>query len=195
MRLRRLVLVCSLLALIAPIAASADDRMWVGFQDDPSFRWREDRAAMLDEAVAANASIARTTVYWSKIAPRRPSNPSNPFDAAYQWDDLDELVRGTQSPRARVAADHLGHSRLGQRRQGRELRPHPPVRHHRVRARPRVALQRPLRGLPLRPLLHRLERAQSGAVPRADLRQEGQARVTAQLREALPRRVRRAQGR
>ena len=79
MRLRRLVVVCSLLALIAPIAASADDRMWVGFQDDPSFRWREDRAAMLDEAVAANAGIARTTVYWSKIAPRRPANPSNPF--------------------------------------------------------------------------------------------------------------------
>jgi Glycosyl hydrolases family 39 len=96
MRLSRLVLVCSLFALIAPIAATADDRMWVGFQDDPSFRWREDRTAMLDEAVDANAGMVRTTVYWSKIAPRRPSNASNPFDSAYQWDDLDELVRGAQ---------------------------------------------------------------------------------------------------
>jgi hypothetical protein len=96
MRLRRLVLVCLLLAMIAPLAASADDRMWVGFQDDPSFRWREDRVEMLDEAVAANAGIVRTTVYWSKIAPRRPANPSNPFDPAYQFDDLDEFVRGTQ---------------------------------------------------------------------------------------------------
>jgi hypothetical protein len=96
MRLTRLVLVCSLFALIAPIAASADDRMWVGFQDDPSFRWREDRTKMLDEAVDANAGIVRTTVYWSKIAPRRPASAANPFDSAYQWDDLDELVRAAQ---------------------------------------------------------------------------------------------------
>jgi len=96
MRLARLVLVCSLLALTAPLSAFAADRMWVGFQDDPSFRWRVDRAAMLDQAVEANANIVRTTVYWSKVAPRRPANPSNPFDPAYQWDDLDELVRGAQ---------------------------------------------------------------------------------------------------
>jgi hypothetical protein len=96
MRLTRLVFVCALFALIAPISALAADRMWVGFQDDPSFRWREDRAAMLDEAVDANAGIARTTVYWSKIAPRRPSNPSSPFDPAYRWDDLDEFLRGAQ---------------------------------------------------------------------------------------------------
>jgi len=96
MRLTHLVVVCSLLALVAPVSAFAADRMWVGFQDDPSFRWREDRAAMLDQAVDANAGVVRTTVYWSKVAPRRPSNPSNPFDSAYQWDDLDELVRGAQ---------------------------------------------------------------------------------------------------
>ena len=97
MRLTRLVLVCALLALAAPISALAADRMWIGFQDDPTFRWRDDRAAMMDEAVDANAGIIRTTVYWSRIAPRRPSNPSNPFDSAYRFDDLDEFVRGAQS--------------------------------------------------------------------------------------------------
>jgi hypothetical protein len=96
MRLTHLVVVCSLLALTAPVSAFAADRMWTGFQDDPSFRWRPDRAGMLDEAVDANAGMVRTTVYWSKVAPRRPSNASNPFDAAYRWDDLDELVRGAQ---------------------------------------------------------------------------------------------------
>jgi Cellulase (glycosyl hydrolase family 5) len=96
MRLTRLVLVCALLTLIAPVSALAADRMWIGFQDDPTFRWREDRANMLDEAVDANAGIIRTTVYWSRIAPRRPSNPSNPFDPAYNFDDLDEFVRGAQ---------------------------------------------------------------------------------------------------
>jgi len=96
MRLTRLVLVCALLALAAPVSALAADRMWIGFQDDPTFRWRSDRAAMLDEAVDANAGIGRTTVYWSRVAPRRPSNPSNPFDPAYRFDDLDEFVRASQ---------------------------------------------------------------------------------------------------
>ncbi len=80
--------------LAAP--ASAAERMFVGFQDDPSFRWREDRAAVLDQAVQAGAGLVRTTVYWSRIAPSRPANAANPFDRAYHWDDLDELVRAAQ---------------------------------------------------------------------------------------------------
>ena len=96
MRLTRLVFVCALLSLAAPLSALAAERMWVGFQDDPSFRWREDRASMLDQAVTANAGIVRTTVYWSRIAPSRPASPSNPFDPAYRWDDLDEFVRNAQ---------------------------------------------------------------------------------------------------
>ena len=96
MRLIRLVFVCALLSLVAPVTAMAAERMWVGFQDDPSFRWREDRASMLDQAVTSNAGIVRTTVYWSRIAPFRPASPSNPFDPAYRWDDLDEFVRSAQ---------------------------------------------------------------------------------------------------
>jgi hypothetical protein len=92
----RLVFVCVLFSLAAPVTAMAADRMWVGFQDDPSFRWREDRASMLDEAVKANVGIIRTTVYWSRIAPTRPANASNPFDPAYRWDDLDDFVRSSQ---------------------------------------------------------------------------------------------------
>jgi hypothetical protein len=96
MRLARLAVVCALLSLAAPLSALAADRMWVGFQDDPSFRWRQDRAAVLDQAVTTNAGIVRTTVYWSRIAPRKPGNATNPFDSAYRWDDLDELIRSSQ---------------------------------------------------------------------------------------------------
>lgn len=96
MRLIRLVFVCALFSLVLPVTAMAAERMWVGFQDDPSFRWREDRASMLDEAVQSNVGIVRTTVYWSRIAPTRPGNASNPFDPAYRWDDLDEFVRSAQ---------------------------------------------------------------------------------------------------
>jgi hypothetical protein len=93
---RRVLLVTLLAFLLAPAAASAAPRMWVGFQDDPSFRWTDDRADLLDRAAEANATVIRTTVYWSKIAPRRPASPANPFDPSYVFDDLDEFVRGAQ---------------------------------------------------------------------------------------------------
>jgi hypothetical protein len=70
--------------------------MWVGFQDDWGFRWSPDRTAVLDDAMRAGATIVRTTVYWSKVAPRRPANAADPFDPAYGLYDLDELVRGAQ---------------------------------------------------------------------------------------------------
>jgi hypothetical protein len=68
--------------------------MWVGFQDDPSFRWVDERAEVLERAREANATVLRTTVYWSKAAPRRPQNAANPFDPAYELDEFDEFVRG-----------------------------------------------------------------------------------------------------
>jgi hypothetical protein len=95
---KRLILgVCSTVMLLMPAAAAtAAPRMYVGFQDDPSFRWKDDRTAVLDLAQKANASIVRTTVYWNLVAPTRPANAANPFDPAYRFDDVDELVRNAQ---------------------------------------------------------------------------------------------------
>jgi hypothetical protein len=92
-RLLRLTVACALLAAAFPLAASAYPKMLIGFQDDPSLRWRDDRAAVFDLAQQANAGIVRTTVYWSQIAETRPANAANPFDPAYRFDDLDEFVR------------------------------------------------------------------------------------------------------
>ena len=92
-RLTRLALLLVLAALVAPAAASAAPRMWMGFQDDPYFRWLPERFFMRDRAVHANATIMKTTVYWFNTAPRRPANATNPFDPAYRWEDLDEFVR------------------------------------------------------------------------------------------------------
>jgi hypothetical protein len=92
-RLLRCLTLVSLAAACAPAAAVAGPRMWVGFQDDPSFRWEPNKLEALDQAQAANATIVRATVYWSRIAPERPFEPANPFDTAYRWDELDELVR------------------------------------------------------------------------------------------------------
>jgi hypothetical protein len=93
-RLFCLTAACALGAVLYfPLTASAEPRMLVGFQDDPSLRWRDDRQSVFDVAEAANAGIVRTTVYWSRIAERRPVNATNPFDSAYRFDDLDEFVR------------------------------------------------------------------------------------------------------
>lgn len=96
MRVIRFACACALVAGVFAGPATAAERMFVGFQDDPSFRWREDRTTVLDQAVQASAGIVRTTVYWSRVAPSRPANAANPFDPAYRWDDLDELVRAAQ---------------------------------------------------------------------------------------------------
>ena len=95
MRLSRLLVICSLLAAAIPASAVAAERMLIGFQDDPSFRWRADRTTMLTGAATTSATIVRTTVYWSKVAPRRPANARNARDPAYRFNDLDELVRNT----------------------------------------------------------------------------------------------------
>ena len=93
----RFLLAASAALLLAPPLAGASPRMHVGFHDDPNFRYEERRAQMLDQARAANTTIVRTLVTWANVAPTRPANAANPFDAAYRFNDLDELVRNTQA--------------------------------------------------------------------------------------------------
>jgi hypothetical protein len=96
-RLARLTAVACLAALAAVPLGAAADRMWIGFHDDPSFRWEADRTSMVDRAQAANATMFRAVVTWAHVAPRRPANASNPFDPAYRLDDVDQLIRDAQA--------------------------------------------------------------------------------------------------
>ena len=61
-RLILLTFACALASALVPLSASAEPRMLVGFQDDPSLRWRDDRQNVFDVAEKANAGIVRTTV-------------------------------------------------------------------------------------------------------------------------------------
>jgi hypothetical protein len=70
--------------------------MWVGFHDDPSFRWVGDRRARVQGAAQANATIMRLLVQWNLAAKTRPATATNPFDPAYVFDDVDEAVRAAQ---------------------------------------------------------------------------------------------------
>ncbi len=96
-RLARLTAVACFAALAAVPLGAAADRMWIGFHDDPSFRWEADRTSMLDRARAANATMFRAVVTWSDVAKTRPRNAANPFDPAYRLDDVDQLIRDAQA--------------------------------------------------------------------------------------------------
>jgi hypothetical protein len=101
----RLVSLAALVLVVVsawPASASAATRMPVGFQDDPAFRWSDDAATQLDLAEQAHASIIRTIVDWYQVAPRRPANPADSFDAAYNFTDLDALVQEAAARNIRV---------------------------------------------------------------------------------------------
>ena len=95
-RVVRLVIVLSVFAAMAAPAALAAERMWIGFHDDPSFRWVNDRRARVASAADSNATVLRLLVQWNLAAKTRPSTPTNPFDPAYELDDVDEAVRSAQ---------------------------------------------------------------------------------------------------
>ena len=95
-RLTKLYLVAAFAALLTPALANAAPRMYVGFHDDPNFRYETRRTEMLDQVRSTHATIVRTLVTWPTIAPTRPANAADPFDPAYNFNDLDELVRNTQ---------------------------------------------------------------------------------------------------
>jgi hypothetical protein len=96
-RLARLTALALLAALVAVPMGAAANRMWIGFHDDPSFRWEPDRTSMLDRAKATNATMFRAVVTWADVAKKKPANPANPLDPAYKLDDVDQLVRDAQS--------------------------------------------------------------------------------------------------
>src|SRR5438093_10875662 len=94
MRLRFfLVAAACVTAVVFPVTASAQPRMMIGFQDDPSLRWRDDRLGVFDLAEQAHAGIVRMTVYWSRIAQRQPANGADPFHPASRFDGLRGVVR------------------------------------------------------------------------------------------------------
>jgi len=92
----RLVIALSVLAAFAAPAAVAAERMWVGFHDDPSFRWVGERRERVASAASSNATVLRLLVQWNLAAKKRPATATNPFDPTYELDDVDEAVRSAQ---------------------------------------------------------------------------------------------------
>ena len=96
-------------------------------------------------ASQTNATIMRLLVQWNLAAKTRPSNPANPFDPAYNLDDIDEAVRAAQENDQEVDPDALRNAALGERRQEPQRHAAPRRRLHQLRARNRLAVLRPVR--------------------------------------------------
>ena len=94
--IRQLAVAAALIAIVLASPAAAADRMWIGFTDDPSLRFADDRMAELSRVAASGATIVRTIVRWNTIA-AWPADASDPFDPAYSFQDLDEFVRNAQA--------------------------------------------------------------------------------------------------
>jgi hypothetical protein len=94
--LARALVAAAAVLVLATGSASAEERMWIGFHDDPVLRYGPDRLAELDAVRAANATIVRTLVEWRSVAPTRPRSAANAFDPSYHFADLDEFVRNAQ---------------------------------------------------------------------------------------------------
>jgi hypothetical protein len=92
----RLLFLATLAAVLLVPAATAADRMWVGFQDDPVLRWDEGRTEAMDRARGNEAAVLRTIIDWSQVAPSRPTQPTDSFDPVYKFGDVDEFVRNAQ---------------------------------------------------------------------------------------------------
>jgi hypothetical protein len=95
-RILRFVVVLSALAALAAPVALGGERMWVGFHDDPSYRWVPHRMTVIQRSAEDGATIVRLLVQWNLVAPQRPSRPADPFDPEYRFDDVDEAVLAAQ---------------------------------------------------------------------------------------------------
>ena len=94
--LLRLALALAAAAAVAAPASTAAERMWIGFHDDPSFRWADDRSGRIEASARQGATVMRLLVHWNQTARTRPDRPSNPFDPAYSFQDLDDAIRTAQ---------------------------------------------------------------------------------------------------
>ncbi|MGE5858041.1 MAG: hypothetical protein ACM31K_06135, partial [Solirubrobacterales bacterium] len=89
-----LLLPLGLLALAGPAPARSQGLV-TGFAGIEKYQSSNpaERAVWLDRTVQAEAGMVRLSIVWKDIAPNRPSDPTNPGSASYNFSGLDGPVR------------------------------------------------------------------------------------------------------
>ena len=190
---RLLVLACLAAALVAP-AASAADRMWVGFHDDPVLRFDGGRTEAMDRARGNGASVVRTLIDWSKAAPTRPTDATDPFDPAYRFDDVDEVVRNAQQRGLEVMITLWGTPSWANGGQKPQAMPSNIADFQSFARAVASRYSGRYAGYPFVRFYTDLERVEPRHVPRPAVQREGPYRQPGELREAREGRDRRHQG-
>ena len=191
-RVSLLFLVAAATTLLAPLAANAAPRMYVGFHDDVNFRWVDNRPEMLEPGARRerdDRAHARRLVEDRSQAAEERLESLRPRLSAQRRRRARPQRAGTW-PRG---ADHdLGYAEVGERRQDAEQRAAEDERPHRLLEGDRRALLGPVRRLPLRGQILDLERVEPAALPVAAVRLQGPLGRAEALRQARRRRLRRA---
>jgi len=91
------VVACASLALptAGPGARSSTRAVEFGVADDAWLAHGPGTLeSRLDELSELGVDVVRFTVRWNRVAARRPANPRDPADRAYEWGDVDVVLRG-----------------------------------------------------------------------------------------------------
>ena len=91
--------------------------MLVGFYDDAQVYGRT--AWAFRQLRSLRAGIVRITIDWASVARRRPANPANPADRAYNWAAVDAVVTQAATNKVRVLATIYGTPRWAGRAKNR----------------------------------------------------------------------------
>jgi hypothetical protein len=92
-------LACIACALAAP-SAQPSRGLIVGIYDEQSSFGNPNWAFPQYKSLGVDA--LRSNLYWSLVAKRRPENPRNPADPAYEWGAYDEFVKRASENRIKV---------------------------------------------------------------------------------------------
>lgn len=94
------------LAAVLIAVATASAAPILSLQDDDLVNVRGAALeARLDALAATGTQVTRVDVLWREVAPRRPSNPRDPGDPAYDWSRYDQIVRGLAARNIAVIMD------------------------------------------------------------------------------------------
>ncbi|MDH3227353.1 MAG: hypothetical protein OEM67_09745 [Thermoleophilia bacterium] len=84
-----------LAAITALMMASSASAAVVALHDDAVTNFTGQRLEQrLDLLAGTGTKVTRVDVLWRRVAPRRPASPRDPADPAYDWKQLDAIVRG-----------------------------------------------------------------------------------------------------
>ncbi|MCB0871986.1 MAG: hypothetical protein KDC36_01275 [Thermoleophilia bacterium] len=96
-----LAVLAGVLVPALPGSAAAAPPLLVGLQDDRMAHVGTDPTVSMARIRGFNARIVRVDLRWDLVATRKPANPTNPKDPAYDWRQYDRVVAAARRMKLR----------------------------------------------------------------------------------------------